>query len=198
MRLLSVRSASIERGGRKLLANMSLDVAGGDIWELKGPNGIGKTSFLRALAGLSSIEIDGEITCHTRAFYLGHASAIKRELSPLNNLLFHPSCEASLTREVVCQALKFANLQGLENQPVKFLSNGQQRRVSLARLIISSSKLWLLDEPFVALDSAGCDWLAAVIQRHVDSGGGLVFSNHQSSSLFSSQKDFLLTQYVDH
>jgi heme exporter protein A len=196
MVLLSAEEVSIERGERRLLQDVDLSVASGQIWQVLGANGVGKSSLLRALAGLARFGVEGSIFRFERLLYLAHAPAIKRALSPLDNLRCHPACDIISTPAQISQALEAVQLGGFEHQPVGSLSAGQQRRVALARLLLSDAPLWLLDEPFTALDGAGCDWLEGCIRGHVSSGGAVMFTSHQPSRFSELQQDLDLAHYV--
>jgi heme exporter protein A len=196
MVLLSAEEVSIERGERRLLQDVDLSVASGQIWQVLGANGVGKSSLLRALAGLARFGVEGSISRFERLLYLAHAPAIKRALSPLDNLRCHPACDITSTPAQISQALEAVQLGGFEHQPVGSLSAGQQRRVALARLLLSDAPLWLLDEPFTALDGAGCDWLEGCIRGHVSSGGAVMFTSHQPSRFSELQQDLDLAHYV--
>ena len=194
--LLEVTQVAIERGDRRLLSDVDLSVSGGEIWQLVGANGVGKTSLLRGLAGVARLGVTGEIR-HAGAFlYLGHASALKSSLSPVDNLRWHPASDVTASVSRICEALAAVNLAGYEYRPVGSLSAGQQRRVALARLLLSDAPLWLLDEPFTALDVAGCEWLEACVHRHVNAGGATVFTSHQPSRFGPLQQDLDLGRYA--
>ena len=194
--LLEVTQVAIERGDRRLLSDVDFRVSGGEIWQLVGANGVGKTSLLRGLAGVAILGVSGEIR-HTGAFlYLGHASALKSSLSPVDNLRWHPASDVTASVGQICEALAAVNLAGYEYRPVGSLSAGQQRRVALARLLLSDAPLWLLDEPFTALDVAGCEWLEACVRRHVNAGGATVFTSHQPSRFGPLQQDLDLGRYA--
>lgn len=194
--LLEATQVAIERGDRRLLSDIDLSVSGGEIWQLVGANGVGKTSLLRGLAGVARLGVTGEIR-HAGAFlYLGHASALKSSLSPVDNLRWHPASDVTASVSQICEALAAVNLAGYEYRPVGSLSAGQQRRVALARLLLSDAPLWLLDEPFTALDVAGCEWLEACVRRHVNSGGATVFTSHQPSRFGPLQQDLDLGRYA--
>ena len=194
--LLEVTQVAIERGDRRLLSDVDFRVSGGEIWQLVGANGVGKTSLLRGLAGVARLGVTGEIR-HAGAFlYLGHASALKSSLSPVDNLRWHPASDVTASVGQICEALAAVNLAGYEYRPVGSLSAGQQRRVALARLLLSDAPLWLLDEPFTALDVAGCEWLEACVRRHVNAGGATVFTSHQPSRFGPLQQDLDLGRYA--
>lgn len=194
--LLEATQVAIERGDRRLLSDVDFRVSGGEIWQLVGANGVGKTSLLRGLAGVARLGVTGEIR-HAGAFlYLGHASALKSSLSPVDNLRWHPASDVTASVGQICEALAAVNLAGYEYRPVGSLSAGQQRRVALARLMLSDAPLWLLDEPFTALDVAGCEWLEACVRRHVNAGGATVFTSHQPSRFGPLQQDLDLGRYA--
>jgi heme exporter protein A len=194
--LLEATQVAIERGDRRLLSDVDLSVSGGEIWQLVGANGVGKTSLLRGLAGVARLGVTGEIR-HAGAFlYLGHASALKSSLSPVDNLRWHPASDVTAPVSQICEALAAVKLAGYEYRPVGSLSAGQQRRVALARLLLSDAPLWLLDEPFTALDMAGCGWLEACVRRHVNAGGATVFTSHQPSRFGPLQQDLDLGRYA--
>ena len=196
MQLLSAQDVAIQRGERRLLSGFHLTVEAGDIWQLVGANGVGKTSLLRALAGLAQLGVSGQIVHKQARLYLGHASALKKNLSALDNLRCHPASDILASDEMIFSALESLNLAGYEERPVGSLSAGQQRRVALSRLLLSQAPLWLLDEPFTALDVSGCDWLDIQIRSHVSSGGAVVYTSHQPSRFGSLQQDVDLFRYV--
>ncbi len=194
--LLEATQVAIERGDRRLLSGVDLSVTAGEIWQLVGVNGAGKTSLLRGLAGVARLGVTGEIRHATAVLYMGHASALKLGLSAVDNLRWHPAGDVTASAGQICEALSAVNLAGYEYRPVGALSAGQQRRVALARLLLSHAPLWMLDEPFTALDVAGCEWLEACVRGHVNGGGATVFTSHQPSRFGALQQDLDLGQYA--
>ena len=193
--MLEATNLDCERGGRTLFRALALELRAGELVRVAGPNGAGKTSLLRILAGLSA-PAAGEVRWKGQPIrslgeeyaaslvYIGHAAALKDELTPAENLSF--ACElggAAARPEAVRWALGALAVPDL---PARKLSQGQKRRAALARLLLAQARaLWLLDEPFAALDSAGADYLQEVVGRHLGSGGTVVYTNHQPSALDS-------------
>ena len=194
--LLTVVDVAIERGYRRLLQGIGLSVATGELWQLAGANGLGKTSFLRALAGLSRLGVEGDINHAGPFLYQGHMPGLKPLLTPLENLRWHPSGIVDADENQLCEALAAVGLAGYEETPVHNLSAGQQRRVGLARLWSTAAPLWLLDEPFTAIDVAGAELLEQRMVEHVDEGGAVVFTSHQPNRFAGRLKVLDLADYA--
>lgn len=190
--MLNASNLSCVRGERSLFSGVDLAVDAGEWLHVRGANGSGKTSLLRLLAGLSQ-PADGQIRWggkpvaeDAQAFradllYLGHHAAVKEELTGLENLQLASSLDgAELPRAEAVAALRRFGLQGREDLPVRFLSAGQKRRVLLARLLARKARLWILDEPFTALDTRAVQMLGALIGEHVGAGGMAVVTSHQA------------------
>ena len=189
---LQVQHASVERAGRQLFAPVSFELQASQAMHLQGDNGSGKTSLLRGLCGLSPLSQgqvlwDGQPVQEVRegflrdVFYLGHALGLKDELSALENL----QTTAAMAGQVLHlqEAQQALAAQGMSNRmhlPLRVLSQGQKRRVALARLQVSKARLWLLDEPMVALDSAAQHTLIDLLRAHTAQGGMLLFTSHQA------------------
>lgn len=178
--LLSAEALSLERGGRELFRDLSFAVRAGQLLQIEGPNGAGKTSLLRILAGLSRYGFDGSVHRHAAQLYLGHHAAVKALLTPRENLAWHVAGECVHSDVEIEAALEKVGLYGYEDVPSMTLSAGQHRRVNLARLYLSSSPLWLLDEPFTAIDKSGVAELEQLLVSHVEGGGAIVLTSHQS------------------
>jgi len=189
--MLEADNLECVRGERRLFAGLSFRLEAGELLYLQGKNGAGKTSLLRMLIGLLPPEA-GEIRWQGTAIttladeyranlcYLGHLNAIKEELTPLENLLAAARLAAEdLGEDEAIDALEQVGLAGREDLHCKYLSQGQKRRVALARLVGEKRPLWILDEPFVALDVAAVDWLAGIISGHLQRGGLAVMTTHQ-------------------
>src|SRR5215212_12242055 len=179
MRLLASELACI-RGGRQVFSGLGLELAGGEALQVTGPNGAGKSSLLRLLAGLvqpaaGRIVLEGgdpELTLGEQAHYLGHQDAVKPALSVRENLGFWTHFLNGLAPNID-GALAAVGLSAISHLPAGYLSAGQRRRLSIARLIAVPRPIWLLDEPTSALDREAQDTLTGLMQRHL-SGGGLI------------------------
>lgn len=190
--LLELRHLTLERDERVLFGGLDLVMAEGDIIQILGPNGAGKTTLLRALAQLNpdyqgEIRYRGELITESAweyacdCLYLGHLAGIKKSLSPRENLLWYTA--QVNTRMTVDNALARVGLKGYEDSPCYQLSAGQLRRVALARLHLSSARIWILDEPFTAIDKPGVKALEALITEHSAHGGLVLLTSHQDLDL---------------
>jgi heme exporter protein A len=183
------------RGDRRLFAGLDFVLGAGDLMYVNGPNGSGKTTLLRMICGLVA-PAEGTISWNAEdirsvgdayraeVVYLGHLNGVKDELNGLENLRVNcrlAGHEPSGTELV--RALREMGLGGLETLPTKVLSQGQKRRVSLARLLLTRAHLWILDEPYTALDSAAVALLQAVIRNHLAQGGLVILTTHQQVAI---------------
>ena len=194
--LLTAVDVNIERCYRQLLEKVSLTVRSGELWQLIGANGTGKTSFIRALAGLATLGVTGTIESSETPLYQGHLPGLKLLLTPEENLRWHPSGVITTSLNEIHSALEAVGLAGYEKTLMHNLSAGQQRRVGLARLWLSKARLWLLDEPFTAIDIDGATILERRILEHCDSGGAVVFTSHQPNRMLERLQVLNLGQYA--
>jgi heme exporter protein A len=190
--MLSVSDLSCVRGERRLFSGVCVDLAAGEWLHVQGENGAGKTTMLRTLVGLShpdrgEIRWRGELIrdlgedYRREILYLGHYGAVKEELTPLENLKLAAALDGrKLDERETIEALHRFGLKGREELPVRFLSAGQKRRVLLARLVTRNAPLWVLDEPFTALDVKAVDMLSALIGEHMAAGGMAILTSHQT------------------
>lgn len=173
---------SLSRGGRQLFSNLCFEVEAGELIQVEGSNGAGKTSLIRILAGLSRYGFEGRVDRNEAILYLGHSSAVKGMLTPRENLSWSVTGRGQYCNEEIDSALDKVGLYGYEDVASNTLSAGQHRRVNLARLHLSDCPLWLLDEPFTAIDKAGVDNLQEIFASHVESGGAIMLTSHQALS----------------
>ena len=184
MKLLASDLACV-RGGRVVLRNLSFAVGAGEALLVTGPNGVGKSTLLRLVAGLvrpveGSLALEGgdsEMTIGEQAHYLGHQDALKPSLSVGENLGFWAEFLGGSAAEVAA-GLAAVGLDSLTRLPAAYLSAGQRRRLSLARLVAVPRPIWLLDEPTSALDSSAQAMLAGLMRSHLAGGGLILAATH--------------------
>ena len=192
---LEARALTCIRGERQLFQNLNLTLTAGECLHVRGENGVGKTSLLRLLTGLAKPEA-GEVLWnqqsiakdpslyHRELLFLGHRDALKEDLTALENLqLYAVLDDIQLPDEKALAALWRFGLRGRENLPVSCLSAGQKRRVLMARMLTRQAKLWILDEPFNALDLHAVQDLQGLITEHVEQGGLVILTSHQEVQL---------------
>ncbi|MBI3560934.1 MAG: cytochrome c biogenesis heme-transporting ATPase CcmA [Gammaproteobacteria bacterium] len=184
-----------ERGNRTLFTDLSFHISSGQLLQIEGANGSGKTTLLRSLCGLFEPSAGNIFWCqqpinadsmgyHTQLSYVGHLPGFKLDLSPLENLAFAQGMLGQQPHPpALMSALDNIGLYGFETTPCRALSAGQRRRVALARLLLTKTPLWILDEPYTALDRAGTDRLNALLVQHLQTGGLVILTSHQSVNL---------------
>lgn len=192
---LRAQGLSCVRGERRLFAGLNLNLAAGECLHVRGENGVGKTSLLRLLTGLSKPEAgqvlwNGKVISsepgifHREVLFLGHRDALKEELTALENLQMYAALDdVKLPLEKALGALARFGLRGRENLPVHCLSAGQKRRVLMARMLTRGALLWILDEPFNALDVEAIAQLEQLIAEHLAAKGMVVLTSHQPVTL---------------
>lgn len=172
---MQVSNLAVARGGVAVLDGVTFRLLPGRALVLRGPNGIGKTTLLRSLAGLQPA-LAGEVTVAAEAVaYAAHADGVKAVLTVAENLRFWA---AAYGTHSVAQALAEMNLEALANRRAAHLSAGQKRRLGLARLLVTGRPIWLMDEPTVSLDAASVALFAGVVARHLASGGSALIASH--------------------
>ena len=188
---LEAMALSCERDWRLLFENLDIQLDVGQMLQVSGPNGSGKTSLLRVLAGLRQ-PTSGQILLKglplasrsgdlaSDLLWIGHAAGIKGLLSAEENLAWLCALHRPASREQIWQALEAVGLRGFEDVPCHTLSAGQQRRVALARLYLDSPPLWILDEPFTALDKHAVSQLEDHLAAHCRQGGLVILTTHHT------------------
>jgi len=172
---LNVQDLSVARGGIAVLEGLSFTVNPGQALILRGPNGIGKTTLLRSLAGLQPA-LNGEINAPNESIaYAAHSDGIKHVLTVRENLEFWADVFGT---NDIASALKAFELEPLANRPAGALSAGQKRRLGLARLLVSARPIWILDEPTVSLDTHAVEMFANAIRAHLVGGGIALIATH--------------------
>lgn len=175
--MLQVREVAVARGGVTVLEGVNFHLRSGEALVLRGPNGLGKTTLLRSLAGLQPLRAGACLAAPDSLAYASHADGLKATLSVRENLNFWASVFGA-DAGAMPQALAAMDLETLIDRPAQNLSAGQKRRLGLARLLLTGRPVWLLDEPTVSLDAHSVGLFAAMIRRHLASGGAAVLATH--------------------
>ena len=195
--MLKAQSITCVRGDRLLFQDVNLQVHPGEACQIQGGNGVGKTTLLRILCGLSLPE-SGEVFWNAASIredpgkfqsdlvYIGHSNGIKLDLTPKENLAFALTLHSGTPDVSIDEALDRVGLSGSQHLLCRVLSAGQRRRVAIARLYLSRAPLWVLDEPLGAIDAAGVEAIENVIETHLGQGGMTVFTTHQPLRLKQS------------
>ena len=203
--LLSAQQLTCIREDRLLFDDLSFSISAGDILQIEGANGSGKTSLLRILAGLTQ-PYSGDIhyngiainKCseefHSDLLFLGHLPGVKGEMTSSENLDFYFKLHG-LNIDDCEKTLSEVDLYGFEDAMAGHLSAGQHRRIALARLFESTAKIWILDEPFTAIDKAGVKKLEQLFLSHVKNGGAIILTTHQDLSLDSTDFEKIVLEH---
>jgi heme exporter protein A len=204
--LLTTENLECTRDDRLLFSGLSFSLDAGEVLQIEGPNGSGKTSLLRILSGLrradsGTVKWQHQDILHARddyyasMVYIGHLPCIKNDLTTLENIrVLLDTRSQSVAADRVEQALAQVGLAGFEDVAGKALSSGQRRRVLLAFLLLADARLWILDEPLTALDVKGVDLVESMILEHREQGGSVIFTTHHGMQLPCEMKSVDLSQ----
>jgi len=180
---LSVQDVAYARAERELFSGLSFNLVRGEVLQLLGPNGVGKTSLLRLLTGVLTPS-EGKISWAASSinlYFLGHQAGIKFELTVWENLALDLRSQ-DRSSSVIMSAIQRFDLTDQAFSPARELSQGQRQRVALAKLLLSHASVWLLDEPFASLDRSGIGILQQLFKEKIAAGGSVILTTHQPIS----------------
>ena len=192
---LEARQVTCVRGDRTLFSGLDLQLFAGQCLHVRGENGVGKTSLLRLLTGLAAPESGEVLWCghpikkqasefHSKLLFLGHRDALKEDLSAIENLRMYAAIDGiTLSEQDAFACLWRFGLKGREDLAVNCLSAGQKKRVLMARMLTGRAQVWILDEPFNALDTHAVGELQDLIVEHLEGNGLVVLTSHQSLAI---------------
>ncbi|MCF7498591.1 cytochrome c biogenesis heme-transporting ATPase CcmA [Pseudoalteromonas sp. L1] len=204
--MLHIKSVTCIKQDRCLFADLNFSLKSGQIMQLAGPNGAGKTSLLRIIAGFATAD-EGDVLFQERSIakyydeyaqellFIGHKTGVNTQLTALENVAFWLKINGYDTHQDLYPILAKIGLVGLEDVPVRMLSAGQQRRVALVRLWLNNAKLWILDEPFTALDKSGVIFLQERFVEHLNAGGAILLTTHQDLTTHFSDLKTVTLEY---
>tara|TARA_Y100000031_G_C8227621_1_gene389194 strand:+ start:160 stop:780 length:621 start_codon:yes stop_codon:yes gene_type:complete len=204
--LLHIKAVTCIKQDRCLFADLNFSLKSGQIMQLAGPNGAGKTSLLRIIAGFAMAD-EGDVLFQDRSItkyydeyaqellFIGHKTGVNTQLTALENVAFWLKINGYDSKQDLYPILAKIGLVGLEDVPVRMLSAGQQRRVALVRLWLNSAKLWILDEPFTALDKSGVAFLQERFVEHLNAGGAILLTTHQDLTTHFSDLQTVTLEY---
>ncbi len=206
MTVITAKDISCQRGNFILFNPVSFSLDFGQSLLISGPNGIGKTTILESIAGLRGLQkgslnfkghnlLNNKDEWFENSLYIGHKTGNKKELNCLENLRSFLQIQGTEVSEHQAEsALEKVGLAGYEYQMAGSLSAGQKKRLALARLLLVKFPIWILDEPFVNLDVAGCDWLLGILDKHLKNNGILIITAHDNKTIKKNVTDELILQ----
>ena len=182
--LIKINNLSVSRNDHIIFSDISFDIVESHAINIYGCNGSGKTTLLKTILGITepssgNIDNSGIENLFEKIVYIGHKTALKNELTVSENLLFTQSICGEKDESLILYALSMYKMSKYSDTPIKLLSHGQKKRVSLMKTLITKSIIWIIDEPYSSLDEDGIDVFNSLAKKHLESRGALILTNHK-------------------
>jgi|ETN07SMinimDraft_1059922.scaffolds.fasta_scaffold04484_4 heme exporter protein A len=198
-KIITANNLTLHRNDTAIFSNISIDILKSQITNIYGHNGSGKTSLLKILVGITEAtngevkNVSGDTKLFNRTIYIGHRYGLKNNLSINENLIYLQSFYGVSQKQLIDEAIDMYGMTKYKNTLIKYLSHGQQKRASLMKTLITNSKLWIIDEPYGALDDEAVEMFNKTAKKHLSNNGSLIITNHKPiTNIFPNAINFKL------
>ena len=198
-KIITANNLTLHRNDTAIFSNISIDILKSQITNIYGHNGSGKTSLLKILVGITEAtngevkNVSGDTKLFNRTIYIGHRYGLKNNLSINENLIYLQSFYVVNEQQLIDKAIDIYGMTKYKNTLIKYLSHGQQKRASLMKTLITNSKLWIIDEPYGALDDEAIEMFNETAKKHLSNNGSLIITNHKPiTNIFPNVINFKL------
>ena len=198
-KIITTNNLTLHRNDTAIFSNISIDILKSQITNIYGHNGSGKTSLLKILVGITEAtngevkNVSGDVELFNRTIYIGHRYGLKNNLSINENLIYLQSFYGVNQKQLIDEAIDMYGMTKYKNTLIKYLSHGQQKRASLMKTLITNSKLWIIDEPYGALDDEAVEMFNKTVKKHLSNSGSLIITSHKPiTNIFPNAINFKL------
>jgi heme exporter protein A len=198
-KIITANNLTLYRNDTAIFSDISIDILKSQITNIYGHNGSGKTSLLKILVGITEAtngevkNVSNDVELFNRTIYIGHKYGLKNNLSINENLIYLQSFYGINQQQLIDKAIDIYGMTKYKNTLIKYLSHGQQKRASLMKTLITNSKLWIIDEPYSALDDEAIEMFNETAKNHLNNNGSLIITNHKPiTNIFPNVINFKL------